>query len=84
MPAVRLTVFKHYTLFTSSIALNGEIMSPCSYYIKKGLVCVMITKPFNHQPSFYSKYIKSNTRVLYNMRSVSLNKYTFFTCLNSL
>ena len=48
MPAVRLTVFKYYTLFTSSIALNGEIISLCSYYVKKGLVYITITKPFSH------------------------------------
>ena len=48
MPVVRLTAFKHYTLFTSSIALNGEIISPCSYYVKKGLVCIVIADPFSY------------------------------------
>ena len=83
MPAVRLIVFKCYTLFISSIVLNGEIMSPYSYYIKKGLVCVVIAEPSNYQPSSYSKCIKLNTRVLYNVRLVSFNKYTFLTCFNS-
>ena len=46
MPAVRLTVSKYYTLLISSIALNGEIMSPCSCYAKKGLVYIIITEPF--------------------------------------
>ena len=45
MPAVKLTVFKCYTLFTSSIALNSEIISPCSYYVKKGLVYITIIEP---------------------------------------
>ena len=44
MPAVRLTVSKYYTLFASSIALNGEIISPCSYYVKKGLVYIIIAE----------------------------------------
>ena len=48
MPAVRLTASKYYTLFIFSIAFNGEIMSPCSYYIKKGLVCVVITDLSSH------------------------------------
>ena len=48
MPAVRLTVSEYYTLFTSSIALNGKIISPCFCYIKKGLVCVVITELFNY------------------------------------
>ena len=42
MPTVRLIVFKYYALFTSSIALNREIMSPYSHCTKKGLVCVII------------------------------------------
>ena len=84
MPTVRLTAFEYYTLLTSSIALDGEIISPCSYYIKKGLVCVMITEPSSHQPSSCSKCTKSNTYVLYDVRSVSFNKCIFFTCLNSL
>ena len=48
MPAVRLLVSKYYTLFTSSIALNGEIINPCSYYVKKGLVDVVITDLFGY------------------------------------
>ena len=84
MPAVKLTASKYYTLFISSITLDGKIMSPCSYYMKKGLVCIIIVNPSSRQPFSYSKCIKLNTRALCNMRSVSLNKYTFFTCLNSL
>ena len=48
MPAVKLIVFKYYTLFTSSIALNGEIISPYSYYMKKGLVYIIIADPFSY------------------------------------
>ena len=83
MPAIRLTASEYYTLFTSSIALDGEIISPCSYCIKKGLVCVTIIKPSSHQPSSCSECIKLNTRVLYNMRSVSFNKYIFLAHFNS-
>ena len=42
MPAIKLIVFKYYTLFTSSIALDSEIINPCSCYTKKGLVCIAI------------------------------------------
>ena len=48
MPAVRLTASKYHTFFISSIALNGEIISPCSYYIKKELVCVIIADPSSY------------------------------------
>ena len=59
-------------------------MSPCSYYIKKGLVCITIINLSSRQPSFYFKYTKLNTRVLYDVHSVPLNKYMFFACFNSL
>ena len=84
MPSIRSLVFAYYTLLTSSIAYNSEIMNPCSYYIKKGLMCVIITDLSNCQPSSCSKCIKLNTRVLYNVPSVSLNKYISLTCLASL
>ena len=84
MPAIKLTVFKRHTLLTSSIALNGEIISPYSCYAKKGLVYVIIAEPFSYQPSSCSECTKSNTYILCNMRSVSFNKCTFFICLSSL
>ena len=83
MLAVRLTVFKYYTLFISSIALDGEIINPYSCCVKKGLVYIAITEPFSRQPFSCFKCIKSNTCVLYNMRLVSFNIYIFLTCFNS-
>ena len=77
MPSVRSLVFMHYTLLTASISLNSKIMSPCSYYIKKGLVYIAITVPFSCQPFSYSKYTKANTYSLYNVCLVSTNEYTF-------
>ena len=59
-------------------------MSPYSCYAKKGLVYIIITDPPGRQPFFYSKYTKSNTCVLYNVRLVSFNKCIFLTCLISL
>ena len=84
MPPIRSLVFKCYILLISSITFNGEIMSPYSYYIKKGLVYIVIIDLSNYQLFFYSKYIKLNTCVLYNMRSVSLNKCIFFIYFTSL
>ena len=52
-------------------------MSPYSHYIKKGLVYIIIIEPFSRQPSFYTKYTKSNTYILCDIRSVPLNKYRF-------
>ena len=84
MPAIRSLVSKYCALLISSIIFNSEIMSPCSCYIKKGLVYIAIADLSNYQPSFYSKYTKLNTCVLYNVRSVPFNKCTFFTYFNSL
>jgi hypothetical protein len=61
MPFIRFTVFKHRILLTISISLNREIISLCSYYIKKGLVCIALISPFKYQPSFYLECTKVNT-----------------------
>ena len=77
MSFIRSLASIHYTLLTTSISLDGEIMSPYSCYIKKGLVCVAIIAFFSCQPSSYSKYTKANTCFLCNVRLVSTNKYIF-------
>ena len=77
MPLIRLSIFKRRALLTTSISLNKKIISPYSYYIKKGLVCVIIINPSSHQFFFYTKCTKLNTCMLYNMRLISLNKYIF-------
>ena len=77
MPPIRSFMFKYYTLLTISISLDGEIISPYSCYAKKGLVYITIIDSSSYQPSFYTKYTKLNTCMLYNVRLVSLNKCTF-------
>ena len=77
MPPIRSLVFKYCTLLATSISLDKEIMSPCFYYAKKGLVYIIIINLFSCQPFSYIKCTKLNTYILYNVRSVSLNKYMF-------
>ena len=77
MSFIRSLASIYYVLLAASISLDGKIMSPCSHYIKKGLVYIAITAPFSYQPSFYSKCIKANTRSLYDIHLVSTNKCTF-------
>ena len=77
MPPIRFLASVCRVLLAASISLDSEIMSPCSYYAKKGLVYIIITAPSGRQPSSYSKCTKANTRSLYNVRSVSTNKYMF-------
>ena len=80
MPLIRSLASVYYILLAISIFLNGEIMSPYSYYAKKGLVCITIIAFFGCQPSSYFKCTKANTYSLCNMRSVSTNKYIFWFC----
>ena len=84
MPAVKFLASKCCTLLVSSIVYDGEIINPCSYCVKKGLVYIIIADPFSYQPSFCSKCTKLNTYLLYNMHLVSLNKYIFLTYFASL
>ena len=77
MPFIRSLASVRCVLLAASISLNGEIMSPCSYYAKKGLVCIIIIAFFGHQPSSYSKYTKANTYSLCDVRLVFTNEYTF-------
>ena len=77
MPPIRFSAFKYYTLFTTFISFNGEIISPYSCYTKKGLVYIIIISPSSRQPFFYFKCTKANTCLLYNMRLVFFNKYRF-------
>ena len=77
MPPIRSLAFVRRVLLAASIFLDGEIMSPCSYYMKKGLVYIIITALFSRQSSSYFKYTKANTRSLCDMRLVFTNKYMF-------
>ena len=84
MPPIRFSMSKRCTLLAISISLNREIINPYSYYTKKGLVCIIIIKPFSRQPFSCTKCTKLNTYALYNMRLVSFNKYIFLTRPTSL
>ena len=77
MPLIRSLASMRYILLAASISLDSEIISLCSYYIKKGLVYIVIIAFFSRQLSSYFKYTKANTCSLCNVRLVSTNKYTF-------
>ena len=80
MPPIRFTALECRTLLTVSISLNGKIISPYSRCAKKGLVYIAITAPSSRQPFFCLECTKANTCSLCDMRSVSVNKYTFLCC----
>ena len=77
MPFIRSLASMRCVLLAASISLDGEIMSPYSYYAKKGLVYITIIALFGRQPSSYSKYTKANTCSLCDMHSVSTNECMF-------
>ena len=84
MPPIKSTMSERCALRAISISLNREIISPCSRYVKKGLVYIIIINPFSRQPFSCTECTKLNTCALCNMRSVSLNKCIFFTYFTSL
>ena len=71
MPLVRSLTSKRRACIVAVILLLGKIMSTCSYCVLKGLVCIVIIAPLSCQPSFYTKYTKSNIHSSCNVRSVS-------------
>ena len=77
MPFIRSLASMRCVLLAASISLNGEIISPYSYYTKKRLIYITIITSFSCQPFFYSKCIKANTCSLYNVRLIFTNKYMF-------
>ena len=71
MPPVRSSASKRCACVVAVILLFGEIMPTYSCYVLKGLVCVIIIASLGRQPFFYTKCIKLNMRLSYNVRSVS-------------
>ena len=48
MPFIRSLASKYRALLAASISFNGEIISPCACYIKKGLVYIAIISPSSY------------------------------------
>ena len=48
MPPIRSLVSVYCILLTASISLDSEIISPYSYYVKKGLVYIAIIALFSY------------------------------------
>ena len=56
-------------------------MPSYSYYIKKGLVCIIIIALFSRQPLSYAECIKLNVCTSYNVCSVLSAKYIYYYIL---
>ena len=85
MSPIRSSAFRRYNKLVTLIISISKVIPSYSYYIKKGLVYIIIMAPFSHQPSSYTKYIKVNMRSSYNIYSISNAKYmcllTLYSCL---
>ena len=80
MPLVRSLAFKCFTYYFKLVAvilLLSEIIPTYLYYAEKGLVYIIIIALFNCQPSSYTKCIKLNIYIFYNIYLVFNAKYTF-------
>ena len=77
MPLVRSSASKRHAYIVAVILLLSEIMSTYSRCVLKGLVYIIIIAPLGRQPSFYTKYTKSNMRSSCNVRLVSNTKCAF-------
>ena len=60
-----------HTILIALILSVSKVISSYSYYIKKGLVYIIITAPSSRQPSSYAKYTKANIRSSCNVYSIS-------------
>jgi hypothetical protein len=85
MPSVRSLAFKclaYCFKLVAVILLLSEIMPSYFCYMEKGLVCITITALSSRQPSSYSKYIKLNMCLSYNIYSIFNVKCIYLTvCL---
>ena len=70
----------HATLVALILSIN-KVMPSCSYYIKKGLVYITIIALSSYQPLSYTKYIKLNICLSYNIYSISNIKYIYYSTL---
>ena len=82
MPFIRSLAFKRRAYTVAVILLLGEIMPFYSYCKEKKLVYIIIITLFSRQPSSYSKCIKLNIYLSYNIKSVSDAEYIFISLYN--
>jgi hypothetical protein len=82
MPPIRSLAFKHLAHRSKLIAVIfsfNEIMPSCSHCTEKELIYITIIALFSQQPSSYSKYIKLNIHLSYNIYSISDAEYIYLT-----
>jgi len=83
IPPIRSSASARYIILITLILFVSKVMPSCSYYIKKGLVYIIIAALSSHQPLSCAKYIKVNICSSYNVYSLSNAKYIYYPTLLS-
>ena len=67
MPPIKSSTSNRYNQLVTTILSLGKVILSYSYYIEKKLVYITITAPFSCQLSFYTKYMRLNMQLSYNI-----------------
>ena len=78
MPSIKSSASKRCTCIVAVILSLSEIMPTYFRCVLKGLVYIAIIALLSCQPSSYTKYIKLNMYLSYNVRLVFNAKYAYF------
>ena len=78
IPFIRSTASRRHNKLILLILFINKVMPSCFYYIKKGLLYIIIISPSNCQPSSYTKYTTTNIYSSYNIYLVSNTEYKRF------
>ena len=85
MPPIRSSTSRHYNKLITLIISISKVMPSYSYYIKKGLVYIIIIAPSGRQPSSCAECTKVNICSSCNIYSISNVKciylLTLYNCL---
>ena len=73
----------YYAILIALILSISKVIPSYSYYIKKGLIYIIITAPSSYPPLSYTEYTKVNICSSYNIYSIFNIKYIYYLILYS-
>jgi len=84
MPSIKFLLSNYCNWLVTTILLLSKVILSCFCCAKKKLVYIIIAALSSYQPTSYTKYIKLNIRLSYNVQSISNAKYTRLIILYNL
>jgi hypothetical protein len=80
MPFIRSITFKRCVLLAISISFNKEIINPYSYYIKKGLIYITLSRRKRTLHLYVVTatnlgFLRANTEILYSVQTGPSSSY---------